>query len=213
MELEKLKNIAVKLLILKKETLRFLEPNENSLNENIKYWMRKGELIQLKKGVYVLKDRWEKESQKELYLEYLAVSLVAPAYLSLEYVLDKYRILSEPVQALTLITPKSTREISNQLGAFRYYSITPDLFCGYQTKYFIDAPISEASKEKALFDYIYLRFLKNEIITKEAIENLRLNWENINQKEFQRAASFLKFTPSQKIKKTFGMIKSLYYAK
>ena len=212
MELLKLKNTIGKLLILKKETLRALEPNENSLNENIKYWLKKGELIQLKKGVYVLKDRWEKENQKELYLEYLAAILIAPAYLSLEYVLDKYQILSEPVMALTLITSKSTREISNQLGVFRYYSITPDLFCGYRTKYFIDAPIREAPKEKALFDYIYLRFLKNEAITKEAIENLRFNWENISQKEFQKAASFLKFTPSKKIKKSFEMIKKLYYA-
>ncbi len=212
MELSNIKIASKKLLILKKETLRGLESNENALNENIKYWLKNGELIQLKKGTYVLKDRWEKEGQKELYLEYLAVVLVAPAYLSLEYVLDKYQILSEPTRVLTLITSKSTREISNQLGIFRYYSVTPDLFCGYRTRYFIDAPIFEASKEKALFDYIYLRFLKNKMITKEAIESLRLNWENISRKEFQKAVSFLKFTPSRKVKESFEAIKKLYYA-
>jgi len=190
MELEKLKNIAGKLLVLKKETLRDLELNENTLNENIKYWLKKGELIQLKKGIYVLRDRWEKESQKELYLEYLANSLVAPAYLSLEYVLGKYQILSEPVQVLTLITIKSTREVSNQLGVFRYYSITPDLFCGYQIKYFADAPVWEASKEKALFDYIYLRFLRNKSITEETIEDLRFNWKISAKRSFKRPVLF-----------------------
>ncbi|MBU4332184.1 hypothetical protein KKD19_05925 [Patescibacteria group bacterium] len=212
MELSKLKITSKKLLIFKKETLRDLEPNEDALNENIKYWLKNGELIQLKKGTYVLKDRFEKERQKELYLEYLAVVLVTPAYLSLEYVLDKYQILSEPIRVLTLISSKSTREISNKLGIFRYYSITPNLFCGYRTRYFIDAPIFEASKEKALFDYIYLRFLKNKAITKEAIESLRLNWENISRKEFQKAVSFLKFTPSRKVKEAFEAIKKLYYA-
>lgn len=211
MNIKELKEIAAKLLIFNKNALKAYEPKKDVLDANIKYWLKNKELIQLKKGLYALREKYEKEPKKDLYLEYLAGQMIQPSYLSLEYVLAKYQILSEPARALTSVTVKTTREIINEAGAFRYYSITPKLFSGYSAKYFYGAPIFEADKSKALFDYLYLRFLKDEPINRDAIENLRLNWENISVKEFAQAGSYLKLIKSRRLKDVFAIIKSQYY--
>lgn len=198
--------------MLNKNILKAFEPRQNVLDANIKYWLKKGELISIKKGLYVLKEKYEKESDKDLYLEYLAGQLVQPSYLSLEYVLAKYQILSEPGRSITSITTKTTREMINAIGVFRYYSISEKLFTGYSVKYFSGAPILTADKSKALFDYLYLRFLKEAPVSVKSVQDLRLNWENISQKEFLKAYSYLKLTKSRMVKQVFDLIKKKYYA-
>ncbi len=212
MKLEELKKQTAGLLVLNKNILRTFERRRNILDANIKYWLKKGNLIQLKKGFYILKEKYEQEPDKDSYLEYLAGQLVKPSYLSLEYVLAKYQILSEPARSITSITPKTTREMINAVGAFRYYSVTEKLFVGYNVKYFFGAPVLEAGKSKALFDYLYLRFLKSAPVSAKSIESLRLNWENINRREFLKACSYLKLTKSRKIRQLFDLIKNTRYA-
>ena len=212
MKLQDLKQNTSNLLVFTKNTLRKLEPSEDALSANIKYWLESGELIQLKKSLYILADTYTSEQNKDEYLEYLASKIVSPAYLSLEYVLAKYQILSEPVRVLTAVTTKSTKDITNKLTTYRYYSISNKLFCGYELKFFKDAPIYEATKSKALFDYLYFRFLKERLVTTQEIENMRLNWENISKKEFEKAKKFLKLTKSKRLKEVFKIIENKYYA-
>lgn len=212
MELGELKEKTSGLLIFNKNILRNFEPKESLLNANINRWMEKGEIISIKKGMFVLKDCYEKEPKKDLFMEYIANQLIQPSYLSLEYVLSKYQLLSEPANAITSITTKTTRENINSLGAFRYYSITPALFTGYKIKYFNNSPIWEAEKSKALFDYIYLRFIKERMISKESIENLRINWENLSKKEFNGAYSYVSLIRGKRIKQVLDKIKEIYYA-
>ena len=212
MTLNELKNKTSGLLLLDKNILRNFEPRENTLNANIKYWLKNKELILLKKSIYILKDKYEKETQKNLYLEYIANQLSQPSYISAEYVLAKYQILSEPVNTITSITTKTTKEITNNLCSFKYYSICPRLFKGYEIKYFYNSPVLTATKSKALFDYLYIRFLKNYPINDNSIKNLRINWENITKNEFAKTCSYLTLTRSKRIKKVLDLIKKLYYA-
>lgn len=211
MRLEALKKKISNLLLLNKNILRSFEPNEELLAANIKYWLKSGDFIAVKKGVYLLKDRYEKEQAKDLYLEYIANQLIQPSYISVDYVLAKYQLLSEPVNAITSITVKSTREINSSVGAFRYYTMQKKLFRDYQIKYFYDSPVLEAEKSKAMFDYLYLRFVKSKAVDKKDIENLRLNWENFSQNDFKKAYSYLSLTNNKNIKETFEVIKRLYY--
>ncbi len=212
MTLNELKNKTSGLLLLDKNILRTFEPRENTLNANIKYWLKNKELILLKNGFYILNDKYEKEGQKNLYLEYIANQLTQPSYISAEYILAKYQILSEPVNAITSITTKTTKEITNNLSSFRYYSVRSALFNGYEVKYFYNSPILAATKSKALFDYLYIRFLKNLPINNNSIINLRINWENISKKEFNKTYSYLSLIKSQRIKKVLDLIKKMYYA-
>jgi hypothetical protein len=200
------------LLIFNKNALRKLEPQKDALDGNIKYWLKNKKIIALKKGLYVLTEKYQKETNKDLFIEYIANQLIKPSYLSTEYILAKYQILTESVNAITSVTTKINREIINSIASFRYYSISPKLFTGFKVKYFNDAPILEAKKSKALFDFLYFRFIKNTEPSNTAVKNLRLNWENISAKEFRKAWSYSKFINSQKIKELFKLIQKEYYA-
>lgn len=195
-----------------KETLRQIEPSDQRLNFNLKYWLKAGTIIQLKKGVYVLKERWEKEPNKKFYLEYLANKLYEPSYLSLEYVMNKYSLLTEAVYSLTSITPRSTKSFTNKLGAFNYYSLSPNLFFDFEIKKYFSAFVLIAKKPKAVFDFLYLRFLKKTPINPKTIDELRINWENISRAEFQKIAKYARNTRSRRLKLAINLIKKAYYA-
>ena len=201
-----------RMLFFTKDTLRQLENRADSLDYNLKYWKKRGIIIALKKGMYILKERWEKEINRDLYMMYLSNKIYEPSYLSLEYVLNKYSLLTEAVYGLTSITTRSTKFFNNDLGRFSYYSISPKLFGGYELDKFYSAPIFIANKTKALFDYLYLRFLKKTPIEKNEVSELRINWENINSKEFKQLQSYALLTDSIRVKKILNLIKSQYYA-
>lgn len=198
MKLEELKKKTEKLLVFNKKSLFLLERDANNLNENLKYWLKNKSLIALKKGLYLLKDSYDKESNKNAYLEYIAGQLLRPSYLSLEYILNKYQLLSESAQALTSISSKSSREFSNDLGTWRYHYLPLRLFTGYQIKYFKGQPIAEASKAKALFDFLYLRFRRGPYLETKLLENLRLNWENMSHKDWLEFDRYFKLLTAKR---------------
>lgn len=212
MNFKKLVEISQKFLVFNKSTLRSLERNPEALNYNIKYWLKQKKIISLKKGLYLLADKYSRMNNKDGYLEYIANQMVRPSYLSVEYVLAKYQILTEAVNAITSMTPKTGRGIINDIGSFRYYSLSPRLFCGYKIKYYQGAPVAEAEKPKALFDFLYLRFLSQRTINTRAIEDLRLNWENISASDFRKAEKYLSLTRSRRMADLFALIKKQYYA-
>lgn len=207
-QLAKLSN----LLFFTKNSLRQLEPNESALDFNLKYWSKKGTIISLKNGLYVSKDRWEKTIDKQTYLEYLSNQIYRPSYLSLEYVIAKYSLLTEAVYGLTSITTKPPKTFINGLGKFNYYSMSPRLFTGYRIEEFNSAPVLTAAKAKAVFDYLYLRFLKNAPINQKTVEELRINWENLSKTEFADLRRYSKVSGSLRLNRLIDLIERTYYA-
>lgn len=123
------------------------------LRVQVRHWQRKGYLHALKRGLYVLDERYRKAA---LSAEFAANYLVAPSYLSLEYALARHLLVPEAAYAYTSITTRKTRRFSNLLGSFTYRTVKQPLFFGY-------APVREggleyllAEPEKALLDYVYL---------------------------------------------------------
>lgn len=211
MKISYLKKTIAPLAIFNKNVLRNLEKNPANLDANIKYWLKNGEIISLKKGWYIMRDAYNKIPVDNI-LEYIANQMLQPSYLSLEYVLAKYQLLTEPARAITSLSTKKTTVIKNSLSTFRYYSIAPALFTGYFKKQENNLTIWEAKKSKALFDYLYLRFLKKAIISADTISALRINWENISKTEFVEMSSYLSLTSNQRIKKVLTIIKNKFYA-
>lgn len=200
------------LLFFTKESLRQLEPNQPALDFNLKYWLKKGIVISVKNGLYILKDRWEKTIDKQAYLEYLANKIYQPSYLSLEYVMNKYSLLTEAIYGLTSITTKIPKTFINDLGKFSYYSISPRLFTGYKVQKFNSAPILIAAKSKAVFDYLYLRFLKNAAINQKTVAELRINWENLSKTEFAGLRRFALISGSLRLNRLVELIGKAHYA-
>lgn len=199
------------LLFFTKESLRQWEKNEDALNFNIKYWIKNGLIISLKKGQYILKSRFEKEENKDLYLEYLANKMYEPSYISGEYVMSKYNLLTEAVYGISSVTTRKTKTFTNKLGRFNYYSLSPRLFFGFEIAKFYSAYVMIAKKSKAILDYLYLRFLKNAVISKQSIKELRINWENLDKKEFRELERYAKIVKNKRVLKVVRLIRKEYY--
>lgn len=205
-QLNKLSN----LFLFTKETLRQLERDNDRLDFNIKYWLKKGNIVAMKRGVYLLKEKWERETRKDDYLQYIANQLYQPSYLSGEYVMSKYGLLTEAVFGITSITTKTTKTFTNSLGSFTYYSISPELFTGYEIRMNNSFSAAVAKKSKAVFDFLYLRFIKNAPVNNKTIEELRINWENINKTEFGELLQYGQKTKSIRIKHVIDIIQHNY---
>jgi len=193
-------------------TLRQIYPelSENTLYSNIKRWIKRGELVQLKKGLYVTKEYISNTSEIKNYKEFIANSLKYPSYLSLQYVLQKHSILSEGVYAYTSITLKSKNVYENDLGKFIYRGISNKLFLGYTIEDKGGYSIKEATKAKALFDYLYLKLYRSKNITKSELLSLRLNIEQFNQSDLQEFDKYCILTEQKKFTKLKSLIEKTY---
>jgi len=178
--------------------------SDNSIYQNIKRWMRKGKIVQLKKGLYVTQKYLEKCGNMDSYLEFVANNLRYPSYLSLEYVLQKYNILSESVFAFTSVSLKTKRSYRNKLGKFLYFQVKRDLFCGYKKKKDNGYEVKIATKSKSLFDYLYYR--KSRIQDLEGLRLLRLNLESFNDIEMKKLGKFFSLEGSKKMKSIYKLL-------
>ncbi len=81
-------------------------------------WMKAGQVIQLKKGVYMARRFHETHRAHEDFAAMVSAILIPQSYLSLEYVLQRNAILTEMTYPVTAVTLKQTRAFENKLGDF-----------------------------------------------------------------------------------------------
>jgi predicted transcriptional regulator of viral defense system len=91
--------------------------NRNNVNMYLTRRTKNGDILRLKRGIYLSAHTYnELKIHREInpYIDYLATNvLVAPSYLSLEYVLFKYQIIIENVYTFTAITTKKPANVQN----------------------------------------------------------------------------------------------------
>ena len=96
---------------------------EFALNERIKRSLENKRIAKLKKGLYTTDVYYLKEPNKTEFKEFIASKLKFPSYLSSEYVLSKYNLLTEATYPLTSITLKTGHSYQNSLGTYKYSNI------------------------------------------------------------------------------------------
>ena len=114
----------------------------------------KGELIRLKKGLYVVAPEVHHMSiSKEL----IANHLYGPSYISFENALSFYQLIPERVHTIRSLTLKRARNFSTPIGNFEYVSAKKNYFgIGIRQEIVNDRyAYLIASPEKALCDIIY----------------------------------------------------------
>lgn len=176
--------------------------------ENLNYWVKKllksGEITALKKGLYVsrlyLLSLEKNPSLKEQYVEYLANVIRYPSYISMEYALAKYGVIPEGVYAITCVTTKTPRTYENKLGNFIYKNIKSELFTGFEAINFEGKRVKFASRAKALFDFLYFRKAGR-------IEDLRINWDQFDEKDKKEFRSIVFESGSYKINQILNSLK------
>jgi predicted transcriptional regulator of viral defense system len=176
-----------------------LGTNRRTLDYRIQSLIADEVLLPLKPGFYLNRALYERSGEDEKLLRYSATALVEPSYISLEYALAFYGILAESVFALTLVTTKKTRILSNQLMSFSYRSLKPELFFGFEQKTFGNFTYAIATPEKAFFDFIYLTPLASKRAMRELLFNSRFNLARVDRQKFQAIVKQSKSVKMQKV--------------
>ncbi|MCL2072322.1 MAG: hypothetical protein FWH18_00215 [Marinilabiliaceae bacterium] len=122
------------------------ETNFNSLNMKLNYYVRTNRLQNPRKGIYC-KDNYN--------LQELACRIFAPAYISLENVLQQAGVIFQYDNRLTIISYLSREiEIDNRLFSFR--KIKDELLISSQGVEQKGNRLTIATPERAFLDMLYL---------------------------------------------------------
>jgi predicted transcriptional regulator of viral defense system len=172
-----------------------------TLQTTLYRWMKTGRVMRLKKGVYMTRRFYELHHADIDFSPAVSAILIPQSYVSLEYVLQRYGILTETTYPISAITLKQTRIIENKLGTFTYRNIKEALYKGFRITDYAGVPFSQATAAKALFDTLYLRPWKGKARSSryDLAENLRLNLEDFPEKEKLDFSEFVEGSKSPKM--------------
>ncbi len=164
-------------------------------------WMKAGQIIQVKKGVYMTRRFFEQHRADADFAPMVSAILIPQSYLSLEYILQRSAILTEMTYTVTAVTLKQTRVFENKLGTFTYRNIKADLYQGFTFTDYLGIPIAMATVAKALFDFLYLRPWKSNrrLAGYNLAEDLRLNLEDFSENDLVEFAAFVEISKSKKM--------------
>jgi len=169
---------------------------DSTINTYISRFLKYKEIIQLKRGLYVSADFFEKNKNDISYSFYLANVIRTPSYVSSWAALQYYNLTTEAIHSVTSVTLKVTRDYQTKAGNFAYQSISKEFFSGfYLAKGKFDFFI--ASPSKALFDLLYFRtsqfrgFLSDSPTDrlkkiKILVEELRINIDEMEKEEQEK---------------------------
>ncbi len=112
-----------------------------------------GSLIRLRKGLYVLGERYRRDPIRR---EYLANLIYGPSYVSLDYALSHYGLIPEHVEEVTSMTTGTSRRFDTPFGVFSYRFLPPQRYApGVHWAGEDEARCLMASPEKALVDKVW----------------------------------------------------------
>jgi predicted transcriptional regulator of viral defense system len=168
---------------------------ESTVKTYISRFLRYKEIIQLKNGLCMTTDFFEKNKNDVSYSFYLANIIRTPSYVSSWTALQYYNLTTEAIYSVTSVTPKVTRDYQTKVGNFSYQSIKKELFSDFSlTKGKFDFFIALPSK--ALFDLLYFR--TNQFRSKSAknikvlIEELRIEIDEMDKNEQEKFYKMIK---------------------
>ncbi len=154
-----------------------------SPRSKVTHLLRSGELIRVKKGLYVFGTQ---QRRSLVSLEILANQIYGPSYVSLEYALAFYGLIPEFVAEVTSVTTKRQKMYETPIGRFSYTPIPIHLFStGFTLLQITDyGSALIATPEKALADLLYIRKFKiksNSDLEALLFDNLRLDQTSIRK--------------------------------
>jgi len=146
----------------------FPQEEKLSINTQLNRFVKSGELLGLKKGLYCF-------SGQKVATQVLANAIYEPSYVSLEYVLNNSGVIPDIAMNVTSVTTTKNKIFTTPAGVFLYHRVQPQLFFGFQSVkdgksgfYY-----KQAYPEKALLDYIYIRKIKS--LEENRVESNELN--------------------------------------
>ena len=177
-ELKALGNVPVSM-----EVLQSLYKDYQSPNMHISMLEKKGLLIRLKRGLYVVSPEI---SDKELSSGLIANHLYGPSYVSLHWALRWYGLIPERIDTVTSVTTRHTREFENPLGRFTFRGVSREYFpIGINSQEDAGVYFLLASPEKALCDMLLQeKYVPDQSLSGLEVffeEDMRMNLEELKQ--------------------------------
>lgn len=168
---------------------------DSTVDTYISRFLKHKEIYQLKNGLYISADSYNRNKSDASYLFFLANIIRTPSYVSSWAALQYYNLTTEAIYSITSVTLKVTRNYQTRAGNFAYQSIKKDFFSDFSLMrgtfdFFI------ASPSKALFDVLYFRtrqfrgFSLKKIMG--LVEELRIDIEEMDKKEQKRFHAMIK---------------------
>jgi predicted transcriptional regulator of viral defense system len=144
-------------VILSREVVQ-QEGDCQNIHNQLNRWLKKGLIIKLKKGIYLLNKNDRRGNPDQVFL---ANQLYGPSYVSLEFALNLYGLIPERVAEVTSISTKKTARFSNEFGEYSYQHIKPEAFRGFRSVKDSNGFCSFiAEPEKAIVDFLYLNLYR-----------------------------------------------------
>lgn len=138
--------------------LKLLLYDYKSPNDKISRLISSGDIIPLKKGIYVISEEYR---DQKISKEVMANLIYGPSYVSLDSALSYYGMIPEKVTVTISLTPKRAKIINNFFGDFIYLHSSAHYYSIGITRETIDNQYHFliSTPEKALCDKIV--FTKN----------------------------------------------------
>lgn len=137
---------------------------------------KSGELIRIRRNLYVLRDRWKRLQQEELFQ--IANVIQTPSYISFGSALSYFGITTQWIASgVESANPVRTRTFPVQGTLFRYLFCRPNFYFGYikEKGFFIAEP------EKALLDTLYFLSLGRYAIDRSALNLTPIQWKKLER--------------------------------
>lgn len=183
--------------------------SKSTINTLIYRWMKAGQVIPLKRGIYMTRRFYELHRADPDFAPMVSAILIPQSYVSLEYILQRKGILTEITYPITAITLKQPRVFENSLGIYTYRHIKEELYQGFTFSEYSGIPIAMASVAKALFDFLYFRpnLLINLTRNYFLAEDLRLNLDEFTDKDKEEFAGFVEMSKSTKMERVLNNLR------
>jgi len=151
--------------------------NSQMMRNQLTRWTKRGLLVSLRKGIYVLN-----AADRKIHPDAFTVAniLYEPSYVSLESALSFYELIPEKVTIITSVTTKKTARFENEFGAFIYQRIKPAAFRGFKKIGEGHQSFFMAEPEKAAADFLYLNLSSFDRDAKDKLEE-SYRFQNIEQ--------------------------------
>ncbi len=186
--------------------IRLVFPRFNS--DNLLHWQRKGYILKLRNSWYCFK-----EFITITDFQYLVANTIyAPSYISHQEALLFYGLIPEHVLDSTSITTKKTASFICLGRTYKYYSISPAYYFGYELKEMTVNGMTRnfliADREKAILDFLYIYNFYN---TEQDIAEIRFNEvvleEDVN---WERMESYLVRFNNKALERRIRLVQKIY---
>lgn len=149
--------------------------------EFISKLVKKGELIRLKNGFFVIAEKIVNDPVPYAQIGNL---LYGPSYISFEWALSYYGMIPEGVYVVTSASATKSKQFKTPLGTFDYISLSHSRYAvGIDQKENFAGRFLIATPEKALADLVHLKSKKltSKDLLVDLIEGRRIDEDNLKR--------------------------------